>query len=58
MEHHMKLMYYAPTNWSDVVAMQVEGTASSWVNAIMQDVAVGHKPIFCTWTQFKEAMVQ
>ena len=32
MERYMKLMHYAPTDWLDVVAMGVEGTASSWVN--------------------------
>ena len=33
MERYMKLMCYTPTNWLDVVAMWVEGAASSWVNA-------------------------
>ena len=54
----MKLMCYAPTNWLDVVAMRVEGTASSWVNAVVQDVSVGCKLVFCTWAQFRDAMVQ
>ena len=54
----MRLMHYAPTDWLDVVVMRVEGTASSWVNAVLQDVAAGCKPVFCTWAQFKEAMVQ
>ena len=57
MERYMKLMHYAPTNWLDVVAMRVEGAASSWVNAVLQDVSAGHRPVFCTWAQFKEAMV-
>ena len=35
MECYMKLMRYAPTNWLDVMAMWVEGTASSWVNAVL-----------------------
>ena len=54
----MKLMCYAPTNWLDVVAMRVEGAASSWVNAVLQDISGGRKPVFRTWAQFKEAMVQ
>ena len=58
MERYMKLMLYAPTNWLDVVAMWVEGVASSWVNAVLQDVVAGCKPVFCTWAQFKNAMVQ
>ena len=58
MKRYMKLMHYDPTNWLDVVAMRVEGIASSWVNAVLQDVAVGRKPVFCTWAQFREAMVQ
>ena len=58
MEHYMKLVRYAPTNWLDVVAMWVEGAASSRVNAVLQDVAAGHRPVFYTWVQFMDAMVQ
>ena len=54
----MKLNCYAPTDWLDVVAMRVEGTASSWVNAVLQDISAGCTLVFCTWAQFKEAMVQ
>ena len=54
----MKLMRYAPTDWLDVVVMQVEGAASSWVNVVLQDISAGRRPIFRTWAQFKEAMVQ
>ena len=57
MEHYMPLMYNALIDWFDVVAMRVEGTASSWVNAVLQDVAAVGRPIFYTWAQFKEAMV-
>ena len=58
MERYMKLMGYAPTNWLDVVAMWVEGVVSSWVNAVLQDVAVGHQLMFRTWAQFRDVMVQ
>ena len=54
----MKLMCYAPPDWLDVVAVWVEGALSSWVNAILQDVVEGHKPMFRLWAQFKEVMVQ
>ena len=54
----MQLMHYAPTDWLDVVAMRVEGAASSWVNAVLQDISEGHKPVFCMWAQFRDAMVQ
>ena len=54
----MKLMRYTPTDWLDVVAMRVKGAASSWVNAVPQDISAGRKPVFRTWAQFKEAMVQ
>ena len=52
MERYMKLMRYDPTDWLDAVAMRVEGATNSWVNAVLQDVAVGCRPIFCTWAQF------
>ena len=57
MERYMKLMCYAPTDWLDMVAMWVEGAVSSWVNAVLQDVSVGHRPVFCMWAQFRDAMV-
>ena len=37
----MQLMKYAPTDWLEVVAMRVDGAASSWVNAMLQEVANG-----------------
>ena len=54
----MRLMRYAPTDWLNVVAMRVEGAVSSWVNAVLQDISEGHTPIFPTWAQFRDAMVQ
>ena len=51
-------MRYASSDWLDVVAMRVEGAVSSWVNAILQDVAAVRKPTFHIWAQFKEAIVQ
>ena len=58
MERYMQLMHYAPTNWLDVVAMRVEGAASSWVNAVLQEISEGRRLVFCTWVQFRDAMVQ
>ena len=57
MERYMWLMHYAPTNWFDVVAIRVEGGASSWVNEVLQDIFEGHRPVFHTWTQFRDVMV-
>ena len=54
----MRLMRYTPTNWLDVVAMRVEGAASSWVNAVLQDIFEGRKPVFRMWAQFRDPMVQ
>ena len=51
-------MRYAPTDWIDVVTMRVEGAASSWVNAVLQDISEGCRPVFRTWAQFRDAMVQ
>ena len=58
MKRYMKLMRYAPSDWLDVIAMRVEGAASSWVNTVLQEVAMHRKPEFRTWAQFKEAMTQ
>ena len=51
MERYMRLMWYSPSDWLDIVAMRVEGVASSWVNAVLQDVAAGHRVAFLTWRQ-------
>ena len=37
----MWLMKYAPMDWLDVVAMCVDGAASSWVNDVLHEVADG-----------------
>ena len=49
MERYMRLMRYSPSDWLDIVAMRVEGATSSWVNAVLQDVAAGCRPAFLTW---------
>ena len=58
MERYIKLMHYAPTDWLDVVAKWMEGAVSSWVNAVLQDVVASLRPVFCTWAQFRDAMVR
>ena len=57
MERYIRLMKYSPSNWLDIVAMRVEGTASSWVKAVLQDIVVGYKTAFLTWRQFTQAMI-
>ena len=57
MEQYMWLMRYSPSDWLDIVAMRVEGAASSWVNAVLQDVAAGRRAAFLTWRQFMQAMI-
>ena len=39
----MRLMKYAPTDWLNVLAMHVGGAASSWVNAILQEIVDGRR---------------
>ena len=58
MERYMRLMHYTPTDWLDVVAMRVEGAASSSVNAVLQEISEGRRPVFHSWAQFRDAMVQ
>ena len=57
MERYMRLMKYSPFDWLDIVAMRVEGVASSWVNAVLQDVAAGRKVAFLTCYNFTQAMI-
>ena len=57
MERCMRLMKYAPTDWLDVVAMCVDGVASSWVNAVLQEVADDRRQALRTWGQLKVAMI-
>ena len=50
-------MKYSPSDWLDIVAMRVEGAASSWVNAVLQDVVASHRAAFLTWRQFTQTMI-
>ena len=52
MECYMHLMKYSPSDWLEIVAMRVEGAVSSWVNAMLQDVATGRRTAFLTWCSF------
>ena len=45
MQRYMRLMRYPPSDWLDVVAMRVEGAASTWVNAVLEEIAMGHRPV-------------
>ena len=54
----MRLMHYALTNWLDVMAMRVESATGSWVNAVLQDISEGRRPVFHRWAEFRDAMVQ
>ena len=56
MERYMKLMLYDPSNWLDLVSMLVKGVVSSWVNTIWQEVSTGHKLVFRTCGQSRDAM--
>ena len=48
----MRLMKYSPSDWLDIMAMKVEGAASSSVNVVLQDVATSCRATFLTWRQF------
>ena len=56
-ERYMHLLCYAPIDYLDIVAIRVEGIASSWVNAALHDVVAGSRLVFRTLDQFKESMV-
>ena len=53
----MLLMKYIPYGWLDIVAMRVNGAASSWVNVVLQDIAEGCRAAFLTWRHFMQAMI-
>ena len=57
MERYMRLMKYSPSDWLDIVAMRVEGAASSWVNAVLQDMVARRRVAFLTWYNFTQAMI-
>ena len=58
LDHPDGEVHYTPTDSLDGVAMRVEGAASSWVNAVLQEISKGRRPVFRTWAQFRDAMVQ
>ena len=57
MERYMRLMHYDPMNRLDIVAMRIEGAASSWVNATLQAIQLGWRPYFADWEDFCAAMI-
>ena len=52
MERYVKLMWYSPFDWLDIVAMRVDGAANFWLNAVLQDVATSHRAAFLMCRQF------
>ena len=57
MQRYMQLMMYPPSDWLDVVTMRVAGAASTWVNAVLEEIATGCKPAFRTWGEFEQVMI-
>jgi hypothetical protein len=57
MERYMRLMRYAPTDWIDVVAMRVDGAASSWINATLASIERNQRQRFADWDDFKAAFI-
>ena len=57
MERYMRLMRYDPADWLDVVAMRVDGSASSWMNAALAAIERGQRQAFVDWDGFKAEMI-
>ena len=57
MERYMRLMKFPPTDWLDIVAMWVEGAASSWMNAALVAIERNQRPRFIDWADFSAAMI-
>ena len=57
MERYMRLMKYPRNDWLDVVAMRVEGAASSWMNATLLSIERGQRARFIDWDDFSPAMI-
>ena len=57
MERYMRLMKYPPEDWLDVVAMRVEGAASSWMNAALVAIERNQRPRFLDWADFSAALI-
>ena len=53
----MRLMKYPPTDWLDIVAMRVEGAASSWMNAALVAIERNQHPCFIDWVDFSAATI-
>ena len=53
MERYMRLMRYPNTDWLDIIAMRVDGTASSWMNAQLAMIERGQRPQFADWDDFR-----
>ena len=57
MERYMRLMRYPTTDWLDIVAMRVDGAASSWMNAQLAMIERGQMVRYENWDDFRAAMI-
>ena len=57
MERYMRLMKFPPSDWLDIVAMRVEGAASSWMNAALVAIERNQRPRFLDWADFSAAII-
>ena len=57
MERYMRLMEFPAKKWLDIVAMRVDGSASTWINAQLAQITRGQRPRFVDWDDFQAAMI-
>ena len=55
-ERWMRLMHYPPADWVDIVATQLDGAASTWIERELQRARRQHRAGWTIWEAFTDAM--
>ena len=54
----MRLMRYPPTDWVHIVATQLDGVASMWIERELQRAWRQYRAAWTTWAAFTNAMTR
>ena len=54
----MRLMRYPLADWVDIVATQLDGAASKWIERELQRAQWRHRAAWTTWEAFTDTMAR
>ena len=58
MERYFRLMKYPTDIWVDVIATRITDAAQAWLDKELQDLQLGRRRPWASWTEFRQDMEQ